>query len=415
MPLDYNGPVGGGSWQYYGGATPRAIDGNYSHPWLYNSGSPTVQTQWLTNLQDFFTDAKNAGMAILPTLSFDPSGPYLYNPVTPVSDCAGTGSLMFYPWLPYGLEQSNRFDDGDGINTCYPAGASNSEFFWGWSPFQSLFGGLANAMYLSGVTLRELDIMQERNLYYFPIEARLIYDNSHSFDVLGYIRSTLGSYGYSGSLATFSGGASNTVLGYDCGSIYGDSAMLIFTSEITGAIAGYTYGGLFGRPNPDNINNGLTCYIAGQSDALMDALPPGHGYTQPNVVDVHAYPCNLNLSPPVGSESDCFATDATGNAQTLYSDVWAFLQYRGLTGATATFGESSIVGWNTSPGAQPTDGGTGYPPVPPCPWQPNPTWAVNGYLGSSLYANHASATILMPFNNLANGCYLNPVTLNPPY
>ena len=188
--------------------------------------------------------------------------------------------------------------------------------------------------------------------------------------------------------------------------------MLLMTSAITGAIAGYTYGGLFGVPSPDYSDNGLTCYTSGQVDTWMVSLPPGIGYSQPSVVNVHAYPCNLNLNATPNAASDCYTTDATQNAETLYNDVWAFLQYRGLTGATAVFGESSVVGWNTTPpGALPTDpGGQDL-----CPWQASPYWAVNGYLSSSLYANHASATILMPFNVLANGCYLNPVTLSPPY
>lgn len=188
VPLDDPGP-------FFGSGAPSASEGNYSHPWLYNGGNPTVQTRWLSNLLNFLTDVKNAGMSILPTLSFDPGGPYLYNSGNQASDCAGQGGLlMFYRWVPYGFEQSNRFDDGQGINTCYSGGSPNP-YFWGWGPFQSLFGGIVGKAAQAHVTIQELDIMQERNLYYFTIDARLIYDNAHSFDVLGFIRSTLATYG----------------------------------------------------------------------------------------------------------------------------------------------------------------------------------------------------------------------------
>jgi hypothetical protein len=321
---------------------------------------------------------------------------------------------MFYPWLPYGFEQSNRFDDGQDINTCYSGGSSNPEFFWGWAPFESLLSGIIQAAGPQGANVRieEMDILQERNFYDFTVGARLIYDNVNHVDVLGFIRSTLASGGFDSSRATFSGSATNTIQGFDCGSIYGDSAMLVKTSEITGAIAGYTGSGWFGQPFPENNVNGLECTEAGQTFIYMAQLPPGQGYSQPSVVDVHAYPCNVNPNAAPNASSDCYTTDATQNAETLYNDLWAFLQYRGLTGATAVLGESSVVSWNTTPGAQPTD--PNYP-GDQCPWQPSPYWAVNGYEASSLYANHASATIFQPFNVLENACYSNPITLSPPY
>jgi len=416
MPMDY--PTG----NFFSNGSPNVKDGNYSHPWLYNNNDPIVQPQWLANLQAFFADVKNHGMSISPTLSFDPSGPYLYDSANQVLDCAGSGFLMFYPWLPWGFEQSNgpeqssRDDDGKGINTCYAGGSPPpARFWWGWVPFESLFTEIvkaASAQYGVNVPIQEVDIMQERNLYYFPIQARLIYDNQNNFGVLGFIRSTLSANGFSSGVATFSGGAVNTIQGFDCGSIYGDSAMLILTSEITGAIAGYTYGGLFGVPNPDNEPNGLACYESGQVDTWMVSLPPGVGYTQPSVVDIHAYPCNINPNALPSASSNCDTTDATQNAETLYSDVWTFLWNRWLTGATMIFGESSVVGWNTTPSnALPTD----QQGVDPCPWQASPSWAVNGYANSTLSSNHGSATVFMPFNVLANGCYINPVTLSPPY
>jgi len=265
MPLDY--PASGNVHWGYETSGPEPWDGEYSHPWLWNNGHPIVQSQWLQNLKAFFADVKAAGLAISPMLSFDPAGPYLYDSANPASDCAGHGPLMFYPWLPYGFEQSNRFDDGQDINTCYSGGSSNPEFFWGWAPFESLLSGIIQAAGPQGANVRieEMDILQERNFYDFTVGARLIYDNVNHVDVLGFIRSTLASGGFDSSRATFSGSATNTIQGFDCGSIYGDSAMLVKTSEITGAIAGYTGSGWFGQPFPENNVNGLECTEAGQT------------------------------------------------------------------------------------------------------------------------------------------------------
>lgn len=241
VPMDDPGPFfmppncQAGTWCGFWTA-PNAIQGDYSHPWLYNYGSPTLSSSWRGNLALFFSDVKTyaPGMSISPTLGLDPGGPYL--PST-VSDCSGAGTLMFYRWLPYGQETTTassttaQFDDGDGINTCYSAGSGNP-YFWGWGPFEALVSGIASAASQTGVTIQELDILQEHNLYYFTVQARLIYDNAHNFGVLGYVRSVIGPQ------ATFSGGATNTTQGFDCGSIYVDSAMLLFTSEITGAIGG---------------------------------------------------------------------------------------------------------------------------------------------------------------------------------
>jgi hypothetical protein len=129
----------------------------------------------------------------------------------------------------------------------------------------------------------------------------------------------------------------------------------------------------------------------------MVQLPPGQGYTQPTVVDVHACPCVYDPNNPTVNQGCVATADATHNAATLYSDVWGFLEYRGLTSALAVFGESSPVGWNSAL----------------CGWEQDPNWVVNGYVESSLYQSHASATVFSPFNNIANSCYSNPVTLAP--
>jgi hypothetical protein len=154
-----------------------------------------------------------------------------------------------------------------------------------------------------------------------------------------------------------------------------------------------------GLPNNQGFTYALPCYSSGVNTDGMISLPPGVSYTQPGVVDIHAYPCWLDPS----NTANCLqANDATSEATQAYDDVWSYLTYRGLTSDIAIFGESSIVGYICSdPGVPPS--GTGA------------IWNVNGYKASTLYSNHAASTVFQPFNVLANSCYSNPVTVNPPY
>jgi hypothetical protein len=271
------------------------------------------------------------------------------------------------------------------------------------SPVQSLITSVISTARAANATIREFEIEQERNLVSFTVQARLIYDNVNSFDVLGYIRSTLQSYGYSPNVVTMSTSAQfpdvdfglNNESGVDCGSIYGDSATLFFTSSLMGAIAGNLYGGLFGLPSGQKFPHNLACYDSEVTADGMESLPPGIGYSQPQVVDVHAYPCITLIDQP----AKCNQTaDATNTAQTFYNDLWTLLWYRGLTGGLAVFGESSIINYSCDPeGLPPSDTGA--------------QWAVNGYRSSTLFSKHASQTVFQPFNNLSNACYANPINI----
>jgi len=73
----------------------------------------------------------------------------------------------------------------------------------GWGPFQSLFSNIILRARQTNIQINEVDIEQERNLVSYTVEARLIYDNISSFDVLGYIRSALQGQSYNSTVATF--------------------------------------------------------------------------------------------------------------------------------------------------------------------------------------------------------------------
>jgi hypothetical protein len=324
-------------------------------------------------------------------------------------DCTGTYDLKFLPWIPYGFlhdAPAEGDEDCKNNNDSYSTYANANPYFWGWAPFESLVTTVVSSAYSAGVSIREFEIDQEQNFVSFPVVGRLIYDNKHydggtlGYNVLSKVRGILSTYSYNSGLATYSmipqfpdaDTGYNNANGVDCGSYWGDSAMLLETSALTGAIAG-PYGE-FGWPASTTTTHLLSC---GGTDGGMASLPVYS--TQPTVVDVHAYPCINNT----GDFSNCSTSDATNTAETFYSDVWGFLSYRSLTSATAIFGESSIIDFSGSTGGLP-------------PSDTGASWAVNGYMDSSLYSNHASSTVFQPFNNICLSNYANPINVaSSPY
>jgi len=212
--------------------------------------------------------------------------------------------------------------------------------------------------------------MQERNLISFTVEARMIYDNLNNVNVLQEVGSAIQQYGYSPSIVTFSTSPQfpdkdtglNNSQGVDCPSYWGDSAMLWLSDALMGAIAG-PYG-TFGWPSNITWSHELGC---GGTVGNMPSVPAYN--TQPSVLDIHAYPC-INQA---GYAANCSSTNATNTAETFYSDVWSLLGAHNISSTTIIFGESSII--DHSDYSCPTT-------LPPS--DTGATWAVNGYLQSSL-------------------------------
>jgi hypothetical protein len=143
---------------------------------------------------------------------------------------------------------------------------------------------------------------------------------------------------------------------------------------------------VFGIPSGLSVINGLVC---GGGTTGMISLPVS--YAQPQVTDIHIYPC-------VWSGGGCNTSlDATSTATTMYSDVWSFLSYRGLTGNVMMVGETqpnqNCQTFTTAMASQ----------------------SVAGYKASTLYSNHAALTTLRPWNYVLVSCYAAPTIINPPY
>jgi hypothetical protein len=326
-------------------------------------------------------------------------------------ECPGPSTLHFFPWLPFGLDPTNNdWPDLQGYNNAYFCSPPNPQF-WGWSKTFSLFNQVFSAAQSNGLTIREFDLQNELNIGAFTVSARLLYDNVTATPVLSTLRQNLASHGFSGGGAatvsvTSASPDPSSGLGYDCGSVYGDSAMFINLSEFLSAV----YGNRFGSVPFVAWNGTMPCVdVAAQTQACgtpqsnpnwtqcvttgMIALPSSQ--LLPSVLDVHSTPSCI-LSGSACDRSN--ANAATSQANTFFNDFWSLLNYRALTSVVPMFGEL--------PNAQPS----------PCDGQylVDAEWAVSGYLQSGLYTNKGSDTVLRPWENSVSSCYQIPANIGAP-
>lgn len=203
--------------------------------------------------------------------------------------------------MPYGHASTNLFPDCQDNNQGYNI-ARDNPYFWGWAPFHNLIDQVLGATQSAGLQLGELDLTNEFDLLDFTVAWRLIYDNIRSYDVLSDLRNVASAHAFNPYLITFSTASydPNAPAG-DCGSVYGDSAMLILQSELTAAYAGGN--SLIGLPNNTNGNYGLPC---GGDTSGMISTPLV--YYQPQIVDIHIYSC------VAGSNGCDYGQDATSTA-----------------------------------------------------------------------------------------------------
>jgi hypothetical protein len=372
--------------------------GWYSTAWDQNG---TVRPAWVANFAAFMTDLKSYGLqSVTPTLVYTAlwSGtPIIPDP--PIYDCTGRTPLLFLKWVPYGLlnppnptDGRRGFPDCQGNNQAYNIANANP-YFWGWDPFFNLIDQVLAKVQAARLQIEEFDLENEIDLADFTVTARLIYDTQHgsgasaNTDVLNGVHFYMTNHGFDAYRVTYSTSVNlPSLAGYDCGSVYGDSAMILPISELAGALAGGN--GLFGEPTDINVTNNLPC--GGQTKGMI-SLPLS--YDPPTATDLHSGVCVVD---PLGH---CTNTDSTSTATNLYSDMWSFLVYRGLTGNLVVFGET-ISNQNCE----------GYTLL-------MAVQNVEGYKGGTLYANHAAGTTFRPWNNDADlgGCYVTPSSINPPY
>jgi len=259
------------------------------------------------------------------------SANYLSNPGCP----SGSETLVFFPWLPFGLTQNSNsnleYPADQGYNDAYNCSPANPTF-WGWSPYLNLVSEIVSTANANSLRISEYEIETEVNLGDFTVTGRLLYDNTNSEAVLSAVNSILQpSFGNVGTIDA--GTASPPSPAYDCGSVYGDSAHVFFGSELLAAMGGAQ----IGNPSGGTYVGHMLC---GGSTSGMITIP--NGGLVPTITDNHVYPCVEDLPGPTCDTS----TSIVSTAENMYDDIFWFLYYRSLLGNTATIGETDS---NNSP------------------------------------------------------------------
>jgi hypothetical protein len=423
----------------------------------------TINRKWANNLDAFYSDVARVGLSnIIPTPNthgwWGPSEEFWDD--QEVTGCAGTVTLRFLKWNPFGLElfdendpptPNDTSDDTVGLAECfednegYDNGADNP-IFWGWQPFFRLVDTLLAKAVARGLVVKEIDISNEIDLVNWPIVARYIYDNQTNTPqeerhVIAKVQTMLEDYFGTGAggrvtfstqaLSPFDPDAATaddvdetmTAESFNCGSVYGDAAQIIGQSELTAAYAG----GLIGFPDRlwETAQYGLAC-----EGYMTDMFTFPVSSTQPTANDFHAYVCIANPcfngyetpNPNCSSYQTNYCIDPgsakileAGNwptdfgaatARILFDEIWTFLDNRNFEDHKAIMGELN--------GAQAAhcDG------VPDLSIAFSTVNGFNGYDGSSslLYTNSASNTSLVPWENMGvPSCWVMPNDINPPY
>ena len=373
--------------------------GYYGAPF---DASGNVQQQWSNNLYNFFRDLRSYGIEqVTPTPVFAAwSGTgMITRTVLTCTDANGNGgfikTLNFLPWLPYGFDPDDSgFPEREcGNQSYFQAAQTPSDIFWGWEQIFNMMNSVLAQAHAAGIGIGALDYYQETNIADFTVDARMIYDTYRNVDVLGEFRNRMSANGFDpGRVApSANSGPSPSPASADCPSFYGESAMLMTLSELTAAIAGPW--SVVGVP-PSTISNGLRC-VNGYDYSQMISLPVYH--TQPTFIDMHS-------QKVYGSTSET----ATW-AKNFYTDIWAFLQYRGMTGSLVVFGETNPV---DNPGCDEWTRDQADAVINGIPG------ANNGYKHSTLYQNNAANVIFRPWHDgtyVNNTCTPSPNIINPPF
>lgn len=370
--------------------------GYYSTPF---DTAGNIRPQWSDNLYWFFYDLRSYGIQrVMPTPVFDTwSGSGMQSRF--VQSCGVWKTLNFVPWLPYGLDPSDgpNFPDRTCANQSYfNAAQTPADIFWGWNRIFNVIDTVLAKAQAAALVVDALDYYQETN-FSFTVEARMIYDNYRGVDVLQELRNRMSWRRFN--TARISPSAqmiAPTVASYDCGSYYGDSAMLLPLSQLVAAISGPWAKTGEVPLNPFNpYPNGLPCFYSyDDSGNPMINLPVWH--SQPTFFDVHSQ----KVYPTTGETATW--------AKNFYSDIWAFIQYRGKTENYVVFGETNPV---DAPGCSEWTFAQADAMLNGIPGQSN------GYKNSTLFANRAGNVVMRPWHRTEYGfaCTPSPHVINPPF
>jgi len=354
--------------------------------------------------------------------------------------------VVFTPLQPYAVDPNDgnnadgRLDLGNSSYACSPANTG----FEGWDKFYDLIDSMGCAAATptacsasqqaaqtctapvtaacgspdpaTGITIEEVDMQNEVELEATPILGRMIYDNTNinpSTGTLGvpvfqYLGGALAKHGYNAGAVTVSVDVprpantdpSITQYPYPCGSIYGDAAQMLDSSELLAATGGAPIGAPFGYAVNGEMQCGGTTNDTNPNDQQnpLPAMFPIPSQPTPTVTDMHAKPCLI--TPGAGCNP---SVDATVVAQDIFSMAWDFLAYRGLTGNTLIFGET----WSNSQAQC-----NGYPDGPT---SSNPVGltqeTVNGYAQSCLFGQSAYPACLVDGAQSQFGYNTNPASV----
>jgi hypothetical protein len=415
--------------------------GWYSTPFDANGN---VDANWSNKLGQFFQDLKCYGIQkVTATPVYDGTmvnccrDPWDLNDLycnhkgtandsrcpVPVESCGRAKTLNFLPSLPYALDPADsNFPDRKSCanpNDSYGSAAQTPDtIFWGWPRLFNLTDTIlakAAATTPTRLELDALDYFNEIKLGGFTVLGRMIHDNARGVNVLQGLRQRMSDRGYDSLRVAPSVPQEAPVQGsggFDCGSFYGDSAILLQTSALAAALAGP--GTKFGEPLFTG-KNGLLC--------LKECDPPGScdpydasamislpvSYSQPTFIDIHSQAAYWHAGGgcPNGVCEDLDQTAA--HAEKLYTGVWNFLDYRNLTGNYIAFGETNPVEnscdpehWTASQANAMLYGYSGQ----------------GGYKNSELFANRPASVLMLPWHRtegLFNQCTPSPNIINLPF
>ena len=205
-----------------------------------NPSQASVNQSWASNVDAFMGDVASAGIqrvTLSPIFwgwtmfSHPPSQTFSPDPCF-----GGTVTLYWEASAPFGQFIAGQNPDGSPIyypwpqdfNNGYNCSPANPNFV-GWQPLFNVVSTVIQKAYNHGLTVDELDVSQELDLFNFTVEGRLITDNKSGDEDLiwnlAYYMSNDSNNTYDSLRVTYSGTESRSTANqsppYDCGSVYG--------------------------------------------------------------------------------------------------------------------------------------------------------------------------------------------------
>jgi hypothetical protein len=330
---------------------------------------------WIKGVCAFFADlnaAKIYNVTLTPALGDftgaqgGPAAQFLTPgpPPQPTPACTSTPPVLVYaPTLPYGLipcsltppynqctgtpctcsAPNAGFPANTGDNLAYNCSPSNP-IFAGWQNIYNVINAMLAAAKQNGLTVFELDVMNEINPTLCTVHARHVLDNAHTQtgnpDVVNSLHYYMSYWGFDPARVNCDSPWSRvTQAGFNCLDVYTDYARAIQMDAIASTI-GAGYIGIPYGYDTTKAYTGLYCGGSigpspGQDHVSMFQMPTWHA--QPDIVDVHDYPC-------VAATHGCYSTDSqaqvSSEASIDFTDIVHFMALVNNSSALFVVGET---------------------------------------------------------------------------